>query len=65
MVTLIERIETLAKAIEQDTASLPEVVEWMELTSNGNPIKDKAISKLKTELSDAADGVKSKPKGEG
>ncbi|MGR5368426.1 hypothetical protein [Photobacterium damselae] len=45
-----QRIFKLAESIDQDTASLAEVIEWLELVSNGNPIKDKAVSKLKTEL---------------
>lgn len=43
----MNRMELLGSRIMEGRASKLEVLEWIELTSNGNPIKEKAIQLLK------------------
>lgn len=53
----LDRMELLGCRIKEGTASKLEAIEWLELTSNGNPIKDAAIELLKAwATSDYGDG---------
>jgi hypothetical protein len=53
----LSRMDLLASRIKEGTASKLETVEWLELTNNGNPVKEAAIQLLKTwATSDYGDG---------
>lgn len=43
----MQRMESLGSRIKDGTASQLEALEWLELTNNGNPVKEAAIQLLK------------------
>lgn len=53
----MERMELLGTRIKEGTATKLEAVEWLEMTNNGNPVKEAAIQLLKDwATSDYGDG---------